>query len=187
MDVTTPLSVEEQGELDRFLSRCLGGMTPHEARGFLTAIVSGPSFIPPSEWLDMVVGHPGLQLEERFERAIGLLLRLYNQTSDDLAGHREIPAADLSPDDLKQWCAGYVKGSRLHDGWRADRAAVVMLVPMAVLSGGFDLHGETDSEGAVIEDDSHHRALYREKLPQFVAEIHEYWLRRRRPAARQGK
>jgi uncharacterized protein len=187
MDVATPLSVEEQGELDRFLSRCLGGMTLCETRGFLAAIVSGPSLISPSEWLDMVVGHPGLQLKERSERAMGLLFRLYNQTNDDLAEHREIPAADLSPDDLKQWCTGYVKGSRLHDGWRADRAAIVMLVPMAVLAGKFDLHGETDSAGAVIEDDSQHRARYREKLPRFVADIHEYWARHRRPAARRRK
>jgi uncharacterized protein len=50
----TELSDGEIDELEDFLqSRCLpkGGMNTSMLDGYLTAIVSGPELIPPSEWL----------------------------------------------------------------------------------------------------------------------------------------
>jgi uncharacterized protein len=187
MDVNSPLSPSEEKRLDVFLSGCLGGMRPQEIRGFLAAIVSGPSLIPPSEWLDLVMGHPAYHSKERVQGALELLLRLYNQISDHLSSGGEIPPRDLSADDVQQWCAGYLKGARLDEQWGADQTAVMMLFPMAVLAGQLDLHGETDSKGNVIEDDAEHRARYQAELPEYVTGTYQYWLERRRAPPRRRK
>jgi hypothetical protein len=45
------------------------------------------------------------------------------------------------------------------------------LLPFGVLSGEFNLKGEKDNEGNIIEDDAPHKERMKQKLPLFIKDL----------------
>lgn len=165
------LSSTELERLRGFLDRSRGAMTLTRAQGFLAAMASTPEMIMPSTWLPMVIGEP--DTPDDASGVVPLVLRLYNQTLEDLNARRPV-----SPDDeaeLSLWCRGYLAGTRLDDHWRDDEAVAVMLLPFVVLAGEFDLVGEEDDRGNIIEDPTPQLERYRGLLPELQLRLHQRW------------
>jgi uncharacterized protein len=167
------LSSSELDQLGRFLDGSPGAMPLGQAQGFLAAMASTPEMVMPSTWLPMVIGEPDLTSTDAASDAASLVLRLYNQILDDLNAHRPV-----SPDeekDLSLWCRGYLAGTALDEHWRADETAVTALFPFAVLSGKFNLVGEEDDDGNIIEDPTPHLERCRAMLPELQLQLHQHW------------
>ena len=118
-----PLADAEMDELDAILMSSsddtaleLSGL-----HGFLTAIVSGPETVMPSEWLPIVFGERGFhefETREQVERAIMLVMRLMNEIIATLIEEREAFEPILLENRTTKpprpyacaWCDGYLEG-----------------------------------------------------------------------------
>src|SRR2546422_11620676 len=130
-----PLSNKEIAELDKFLldAEALDeAMDVCKLDGFLSAVLSGPKLILPSEWMrwvwDMKEGKraPEFESEKRAQRIIELLMRHANDIALMLSrgsehyeplfyehhiNQRAVPS-------IHEWTPGYVKGSLITaKGW----------------------------------------------------------------------
>ncbi|MDF1837760.1 MAG: UPF0149 family protein [Planctomycetota bacterium] len=180
-EVEQGLSEEEQVRLKSFIHSCPDAMDFHGALGLLTGVCSAPSTLMPSQWLPVMLGEVIYDSMEEAQEINGLIMRLYNQVNQSLNDKaHKLPAASLDEEQLGDWCHGYLEASRLDGTWGNDEAALNHLLPFGVLSGMFELEGETDDQGNIIEDDSAHRSRYSKTLPALVAKIHDYWTRWRR-------
>ncbi len=131
-----PLSDAELDELEQFLLDAEGiddSMGLSTIDGFLTAIVSGPRTIMPSEWLPWVwdAEHgersPVFANQKEAQRVLELLMRHMNGIARTLldAPDQFEPLIEehLHEDDripvIDDWCSGYVAGMSLDpDGWQ---------------------------------------------------------------------
>lgn len=192
-----PLTDEELRELDDFLLDAPGieeSMDIATLDGFLTAIISGPKLIPPSEWMrwvwDMESGKDSPEFETRAkaERIIGLLMRHMNDIAETLTyspQHYE-PLLMENPNDgdpvpmAGDWCCGYMKGVELDSqGWLPVTAGKPDWMSTILLYG-------TEEGWAVLEQKNlsldEHKALAI-GLADSVRKIHAFWLDQRRPEA----
>jgi uncharacterized protein YecA (UPF0149 family) len=71
-----PLTDDDWEALEDFLDQP-GGPDFDAAAGFLTAVVTAPSHIPPSEWIPMVLGARELQGQD--DPNLALVLRMFNR------------------------------------------------------------------------------------------------------------
>jgi len=72
------LSEAELKALEAHLSATESAMSLAEARGYLTAAASAPTFVRPADWLPIVVGEGGFSDLKDANRIFGLVTRLYN-------------------------------------------------------------------------------------------------------------
>jgi uncharacterized protein len=170
-------------------------MRPDILQGFLAAIVSGPALIPVSRWLPVALGqdvmwdNPGQANE-----AIELIMRLNNEIAGLLLEGHGVdpilypagPAAD-APLDHAAWCEGYIAGMALSEPpWNefADEGEelTALLTPFFALA----LEGlEPDAEDPSPLDDMSEEeqaeicALARERLPDAVQDVYDYFIDRR--------
>jgi uncharacterized protein len=198
----TGFSDQELDELGDFLqSRALpkGGMEISMLDGYLTAIVSGPELIPPSEWFERVwsngveddANHT-FETEEEAQRLPVLVLRRMNNIVRDLEQDEIEPiflfraGDDGALPDL--WCAGYLQGMSLRLGaWEPLINSVenfTFLLPIFALGG--PLFGpDRDDEASDDFVDDEQRGDIAELIPGAAAEIYRYWLARRTVPARE--
>lgn len=129
------LSEKEIEELDDFLLAEEGleeSMDIATLDGFMTAIISGPKTILPSEWLrwvwDMEAGEaaPEFKTREQAQHIISLLMRHMNEIAETLnrAPDQYAPLLMENPNNgdpipiLDEWCCGFMKGISLDPtGW----------------------------------------------------------------------
>ena len=124
-----PLSDVDYDELETFLG---SNVVPQDCMdlemldGFLTAIVSGPELIQPSEWLPVLWSDsqrsvtPVFQNNEQAERILSLVLRLQQSIRRTLAEsptrfkpllyHAEAEKDERSPPEASAWCEGFMTG-----------------------------------------------------------------------------
>jgi uncharacterized protein len=139
-----PLAEAEYDELETFFGSnavqqdC---MDLEMLDGFLTAIVSGPELIQPSEWLPVVWSDsqrsvsPVFSNNEQAERILSLLLRLQNSIVRTLmesptrfkpllyrpeegvksAKGEGTPKDEAAPPEASAWCEGYMTGVLLRE------------------------------------------------------------------------
>lgn len=190
-----PLSEDELDMLDRFLidrideneettGKDEGILDISELDGLLTAIVSGPETIPPSQWLPAVWGdyEPVWESEQDFERILTLIMRHMNGIADTLMEQPQ----DFEPLFLErrvkgktytivdEWCQGYMRGVNLAiDAWNMggpEATELLMPVLMFVSEKGWEMLDQMSS-GEV------------ESLQQSVIvnvrKMHAFWLARR--------
>lgn len=188
-DLSTPLEDFEYDELDGFLLTLesdLAVQNMSELDGFVTAIISSPEFIAPSEWLPVIWGggehDPGLESARDMERIVELVMRHLNSTAITLM---EDPAA-FEPylmENLVQgkaylvvddWCIGYMKAVMLREEqWfetDADMADILSPIPLFTSDEGWDLLDRLA--------DRHIEYLQNQVAPSARA-AHAYWLNRR--------
>ena len=142
LKLTAPLSDEEMDRLDAFLiergdedfddeSGDAGVLDLSELDGLLTAVVSGPGSVAPSQWLPAVWGEqePAWERTEDIEEMLGLLIRHMNGIAATLGEQpdafepifldREVDGKSALIVD--EWCEGYMRGVALEaEQWAGE-------------------------------------------------------------------
>jgi uncharacterized protein len=194
-----PLSDEEIDELDQFL---LSDAVSDDAMlldmldGYLTAIVIGPTTIPPSQWLPGVWGEseddaPEFESAEQAQRILELMLRhtndiLWSMQDDPDAFEPFLSAMQYEQDsreylDGEMWAHGFVAGVELcREDWQPlfdDPDGNAALRPL-ILLGADDLSEEEEK----LTRSPARREELAGQIAASVAAIYRFWLPRRKEA-----
>ena len=156
------------------------------AHGFLTAVISGPELIVPSEWMPVIWGHPEFEDEEQAQHMIGLIMRLYNDVAQSLSqtGTFRPIFEEWTQDDgedlivADNWCRGYITGIgmavELWEPHLEDELAE-LLAPIGMLA-----EPDTPEEQALYEDPESYATVC-DMLPGVAEDIYQFWLAHRMP------
>lgn len=200
LQMMAPLSNDEMDELDHFL---MSDATSDEAMmldcldGFLTAIVSGPVMLIPSEWLPHVWGPteqdaPTFDTLEQAERITDLIMRQLNgiiwSLQQDPDEFEPVFDTTVYPDDPHEyingemWAHGYMTGIELQrQTWKAffdEPSSADVLRPIYLL--GAD---EVTPEEEALTETPAHREKLSVQIPGSVAWIYRFWQPYRRAVA----
>jgi uncharacterized protein len=189
-----PLSDSDYDELEVFLG---SNAVPQDCMdlemldGFLSAVVSGPELIQPSEWLPVVWSDsqrsvtPVFQDSEQAERILSLVLRLQQSIRRTLAEsptrfrpllyHPEPSAKEeTGPPEASAWCEGYMTGVLLReDEWEplySEDASRDWMLPIEALA-----YGDHDPEYLDWVDSEEKRLGMIDELPIAAVLIFRYW------------
>jgi uncharacterized protein len=195
-----PLGDADYDELEAFLA---SNGVPQDCMdlemldGFLTAIVSGPEMIQPSEWLPVVWSDsqrsvsPVFADNEQAGRILSLVLRVQNSIARTL---RESPTrfkpllyhsednvkGDKAPPEASAWCEGYMTGVLLREAeWEpmySQEDARDWMLPIEALA-----YGDHDPEYLDWVDSEEKRQGMIDELPIAAVLIYRYWQERNRP------
>jgi len=188
----TPLSEEEMDELDSFL---MSDATSDKTMmldcldGFLTAIVSGPVMVKPSEWLPSVWGpterdEPTFDTFAQAERITSLIIRQMNgiiwSLQQDPDAFEPLFDATVYPDGPREytngemWAYGYMSGIDLQrENWNAffdESTSTEVLRPIYLL--GAD---EVTPEEEELTNTPEQREALSNQIPASVAWIYRFW------------
>lgn len=187
-----PITDDDIKRLDDFLLSDDSGeeaMMIDELHGFLTAVVSGPDMVMPSEFLAEVWDQPEFATMAQAQEISMLILRLYNDVSQSLR------AGDFEPLLMEQtqergepvpipdgWCTGYVRGMKLRaESWQPHMSKLSdWLFPISTF--GLD-HDEETADVLRPKTLEEHAALVA-KLPESALAIARYFRMRGPSAAR---
>lgn len=191
--LNTPLSDQEIDQLNRFLLERLpeeevegadeGVLDISELDGFLTAIISGPRAIAPSEWLPVVWGQfePDWASPEEAEAILSLVLRHMNALVTTLTEAPaefepivlEVEEEEGTVTSVEEWCLGYMKGVGLaSDAWRhAGQEVMEMLFPIMVFTS-------EEGRGRLATLEADELATLKRSIPTAVRKLHAYWMAR---------
>lgn len=192
-----PLSDADYDELEVFLG---SNAVPQDCMdlemldGFLSAVVSGPELIQPSEWLPVMWSDsqrsvtPVFQDSEQAERILSLVLRLQQSIRRTLAEsptrfrpllyHPEPSAKEESgPPEASAWCEGYMTGVLLReDEWEplySEDASRDWMLPIEALA-----YGDHDPEYLDWVDSEEKRLGMIDELPIAAVLIYRFWQER---------
>lgn len=155
-----------------------------ELDGLLTAVVSGPVMLQPSQWLPQVWGdfEPEFDSAEEFEQVMSLMIRHMNNIVSLLMEQPQ----DFEPMFLQseldgevclivdEWCEGYMRGVMLAaEQWQLQNIDMTILIAPIIAFQG-DQASATHHEFNAEEI----RNLQQAITPN-VREIHAYWLAQR--------
>jgi len=195
-----PLTEEEIEELDQFLLYAEGAeesMDISTLDGFLTAVVSGPKTIMPSEWLrwvwDMERGKDAPEFKDhaQAQRILGLVMRHMNDIAATLlqAPEHYEPLLMENPNNgdpipiIDEWCSGFMKGVQLDpEGWLSIVAGKPDWMSTIMLYGTQDGWEALEKKNLSLEE---HRALAA-GLAGTVQKIYGFWLEQRREELANG-
>jgi len=188
----TPLSDEETDELDGFL---MSDATSDETMmldcldGFLTAIVSGPVMVKPTEWLPRVWGaterdEPTFDTFEQAERISSLIIRQMNgiiwslqqdpDAFDPIFDTVVYPDSPREYSDGEMWAYGYISGIDLQrQSWNAffdEPISADVLRPIYLL-GADDVTPEEEELTKTPEQ----REELSNQIPASVAWMYRFW------------
>jgi uncharacterized protein len=178
-DPLRALDSDEVRELAAFLdSPDVDCLSFNELGGFLTAVVSAPTTFRPSEWQGEAFGDQAFESIAQAQHILDLVIRLHNGIIMTLDAGEPL-LGDANDDTVADWCSGYMHGARMDPAWTRDPEGVVFLFPLAILSGEFDLVGEEDADGNIIEDATPQLQKARAKLEETVLAAYEHFRTRR--------
>ncbi|MGH7488223.1 MAG: UPF0149 family protein [bacterium] len=157
-----------------------GTMSLEELHGFLSAVISGPELIMPSECMPLIWGGehgPDFRTIEQARESMAAIMALWNEIAGQLmAGTAIVPLLDpgTEPDQLALvWAEGFVRGIALrHPEWRTALDDPEMLEHVMLI---LQL-----SEGKI---DAARRRTLIPQTPLAVKALQRFWLERRRPAS----
>ncbi len=155
------LTDEEIDELEQFLFNESGldiPMTMSEIDGLLTAVVIGPVFPPPLQWLPLIWGgngEPEFSSQAQAGRIIGLLMQHMNSLSCQLQEAADefepMLLVDLNEDKkpvtiADHWCTGFMAGVNLNtDAWQEVEELLLPVVMFASEPGNAELDNELET------------------------------------------
>ena len=187
--LSSPLEDWEYDELDGFLLSLEHDMAVQnlsEFDGFVTALVSGPDLVVPSEWLPVVWGGaehaPRLDSPEDFGQMFDLMVRHFNSTVGNLLEKPEAYEPCFMENTVRgktytvveDWCIGYMKAVMMNEErWRQNGEDLVELlspIPLFASDAGWDLLDQLS--------DRHFEYLQNEIVVSARA-VHAYWLKLR--------
>jgi uncharacterized protein len=200
LQMLAPLSDEELDELDSFL---LSDATSDETMmldcldGYLTAIVSGPVMLKPSEWLPKVWGpttrdEPVFDTLAQAERITGLIMRhlngiIWSLQHDPDAFEPVFDTAVYADDpheysDGEMWAYGYMTGIEIQrNSWKVffdEQNSAVVLRPIYLLGAE-----EITPEEEALSKTPAQREELSNQIPASVAWIYRFWQPYRRAVA----
>ncbi|RWR01061.1 hypothetical protein ED28_16565 [[Pantoea] beijingensis] len=188
---TGPLTEEELEWLDDVLMECGNDdsvLDVSELDGLLTAILSGPNMIPPSQWLPVIWGgekhDPGWSDESEMTRFMNLTFQHMNDIAERLCyvpdqfaplfGYRTIKGKEYTV--VEEWCFGYMRGVALDD-WSA--------LPKSMQSelDAIALHGreENFSKLEQMTEDAFEQSQM--AIGPAALQLHHHWLTLRAPTS----
>jgi uncharacterized protein len=190
-DLFEPLTEEELEELEQFLLYELDteeGMTLDILDGFLHAIVIGPVFIHPHEWLHKVWGTEHGETQpmrsvEVFNRVLQLVMRHYNGIVSGFAMQppKFLPLwctrtfEEQEFDDAEGWAYGFCEGVKLSQpAWQAlldDPEGERWYRPIGLL-GGDDYSADQDD----LTTTPAQRHVLAAEIGNNLPYIHVFWL-----------
>ncbi len=178
-DLQKQLTRKELDSLSTFLGTTEDAMPFAKAHGVLTGVASAPTMLMPSVWQRRIVGKAKFESASQATSILGTIMRLYNQILQDLNQKEDVTSAFVAhPENEALWCRGYLEAVGMDEEWMDDERARKLLIPIAMLSGLFDLRGETDENGdVIIEDLSRQFELCREKLGTTTLVLHHRWIK----------
>ncbi|MBL8395926.1 MAG: UPF0149 family protein [Candidatus Accumulibacter sp.] len=202
MSIQAQLSDQQLLRLEELLEHPLleQAMRLDEVQGYLCAALSGPQPIPESQWLDEVLGAPGLAASDAGREAAELLRRLATRLEVELASG-EAPLLLLygveegdSASDYVPWCRAYLHGlDQATEDWfdflgadddQEDSDEITFLdeqlFPLFVLTGdAAAAAGEAGEEWLSGEELERLNSECEELLPQSITNIYRFWLAQR--------
>lgn len=197
MNLTSPLSDEEYEDLNDFLMSDATGedsMDISMLDGFLTAIVSGPKMIPPSQWLPLVWGQDSMRWKTpaQAEHYLSMIMRQMNTIIDVLQNDpEEFVALTYTREDngqtidiIDDWCAGYVMGMNLdREAWEnllnsPDDCSLLT----TILLYGTEVGAQQQIDDPSLADK---HTEFVTMLNESIPAIYEYWAATRKDAAKQ--
>ena len=125
------ISDKEIEIIDNFLSRAIDGEIQNleTLDGFLTALIIGPEFVPPSEFIPIITRSASknnlmLQNQKELETFFDILMRHYNHINETF-NKGDIYMPFLLEDDTgvakgNYWALGFMKGTELNQALWAD-------------------------------------------------------------------
>jgi uncharacterized protein len=153
--------------------------------GFITAIVSGPDAIMPSEWLPRIFSlkdeMPVWKNEKQFQRFVTLVIKLMNNTVDALINApEEFEACFLVNGNntehseqviVDEWCFGYMRGVQMRkELW--SNAPNHIKEKLSIIS----LFGSDDGLDMSLKMPEEALVKLKKKIEPALRDIHAYWL-----------
>ncbi len=188
----TPVQGVDAEALDEFLRSDRSppdSMMLSDLDGFLTGIAVGPERVMPSEWLPVVWGgeDPAFADEAEAQVVLGGIMSRYNEILQQAENGTIEPIFWVTPDGTEiaaDWAEGFMQAVGLRaEAWEKlmkSKRDALLLFPILALCGDEDGGPLLDIDP---EDEDRIMAEAAEAIPACIAEIADYW-RRRRP--RQG-
>ena len=161
------LSNDELLILDQFIED-QSAMTLYEFWGFVAGVVSHPELVQPSEWLPLLLRRDRpFETQKEAEQILGLIMRFWNQTVQDLdAGRPILPVSEA--DGLLEWCRGYLDGMFIREEWLdAYEPEKAPTVPFEV----YVMFREREAEGSKPLTDDEQELLRSMDSEFLVAEV----------------
>jgi len=203
--IDEPLTDAELDEMETFLG---SDAVPQDCMdlemldGYLTAIVSGPEAIQPSEWLPQVwseggrTASPAFTGNEQAQRIMGLMLRHMVGVQRTLTEaptrfrpllympDETVKKAERTPPEGTAWCEGYMAGVKLReDQWQPlyeAHDARDWIFPIEALA-----FGDRDDDFTEWVDSDEKREGLIDELPVAAVLIHRFW--QEKQAATKGR
>jgi len=155
-----------------------------ELDGLLTAVVSGPTLIPPSQWLPVVWGdfEPVWESEKEAQKVMMLMMDIMNSTVATLMESpeqfqplfNERIVDDKTYTIIDEWCEGYMLGVSLaQELW--DSAGLEMQILLTPIMG-FTESTKWQAHDLPTEAEV---ANIRNAITPNAQAIHAFWLQRR--------
>lgn len=188
------LGMDEIKVLHNFLSLPHKEATPMsitKAHGFLTAVLSAPELIMPSQWQSVLLGdEPNFNTLDEAKHLIELLCQFNNQISRELRDdhpfepllfteNRIVPFKEASFELIGEWCLGYLEGTKLGPPFSNEEEAMV-IIPFAHLAGLVSFNDQKDKDGNIIDDDTSLREKVRLDLPKLIKGLFIAWQENRK-------
>ncbi|RKE25537.1 uncharacterized protein B0G76_7077 [Paraburkholderia sp. BL23I1N1] len=192
-DLDAPLSEKEFDELDEFL---ISDITSDETLtimgldGYLTAMIIGPTAVPPSYWLPGIWGPsendtPAFETMDQAQHILGLIPRYMNgiiaEIENDPDGFEPVFGVSRIDDsgreyiDSEAWAMGFMQGLMLvRQDWQAlfdSEQGREWLEPIRLM-GALDL---TDEVLDLVDTPEQCEALTKQ-IPASIAAIYRFWL-----------
>jgi len=155
-----------------------------ELDGFLTAIVSGPNMLMPSQWLPEVWGgadnSPEWESMAEFERFMGAVMEMMNSSASFLMDSPEEYTAMFNISSavepevvvVEEWCFGYMRGVRLGNWPTLPDEMDTWLEAIA-------LHGLEENFPVLEQLTLEERQQTVTEIEPAVRRLHKYWLDKR--------
>ncbi len=182
------LDAKEIERLNAFLvdgARPDGTMWIDQVHGLHTAVVTGPRFIPPSEWLQVILpDDPRFPSDVDANEILDLLMRFYNGIIQELEHEAEFVPAVFEgdpgePPGEREWCAAYLHGVAMHgELWIDDpneqmRALLTPIIALGVEASTPEIKADLADPKRLEE--------FRRIIPACAQGLYRYWLQRREP------
>lgn len=187
------LTDDELNELEKFLFHDSGLEAPmsiSEIDGLLTAVVIGPVFPPPSQWMLLVWGDeegPEFASHEQAARIIGLLMQHMNflsrQFKEDPDGFDPMLLVGLDEDRkpvtiADHWCMGFMAGVGLNvDAWAEVEEVLLPIILFASEPGDPEVDDELEKNND----------YWINKIASTVTVVYKHWLGQRSTEGSESK
>ena len=106
----------------------------YEAVGMMTAVVSAPELLLPSDWLNALLREDGLADASDAQAAVQSIMSVYNALATDLQEGRLDPSCFETFEQVCEWCVGYLEIAMLDATWSSDGEALAQIDSIRMLA-----------------------------------------------------